>query len=308
MERTTPPSAVRGVLAPLVAAFRRTPRARLLRSLAMVAGAGFIALPACAREATPEALEPCVELPYKMYEPNRWVVKGAEPQRWAGYNDKPVDTCLGPNRYRIPANHFYDQMGPDFQGGVVLLMQWPDLQAPPPGKRSEAERAHTLIRSSLEYVNRVSIGPLLEKFIDYPSDYRYEKLDQRDRQPPRFGLIPYYVNEQKFRAHKKERERIDGYESIDYRLENQEDWYLDRDAEGRLTTLIKCGSHLKPDGYAIREDHVEWVGPWGTSCTHRFVIPEHMLSISIDYSRVLLKDWKRFEAELRRRLKQYRVR
>jgi hypothetical protein len=246
-----------------------------------------------------------------MYEPSRWVVKDAKPpgkpRRWEGYNDKPVDTCLGPNRYRIPANHFYDQMGPDFQGGVTLLMQWPDLHAPPPGKRSEAERAHTLITSALHYMGDRLAGRL-EKSIDYPSDYRYEKLDQRDRQPSRFGLVPYYVNEQKFRAHKKERERIDGYESIDYRLESQEDWYLDRDVEGRLTTVIKCGSHLKPDGYAIQEDRVEWVGPWGTSCTHELTIPEMGLFIEISYGRVLLKDWKRFEAELRNRLKQYRVR
>lgn len=285
------------------------PRVRLpLAALLFAVAVGT----AHAAQSPTEAFEPCVLSPEKMGNPNPWVVKDAKPPdkqyRWEGYNDKLVDTCLGPHRYRIPANHFYDQMGPDFQGGVVLLMQWPDLQAPPPGKRSDAERAHTLIRSSLAYVDRVSVGPLLEQFAAPRTIFSYRKLSQRDPQPPRFGLVPYYVNAEKFEARKKEQERVDGYESIDFRLTNEEDWYLDRDAEGRLATLIKCGSHLQPDGYAIRDDRVEWVGPRGTSCTHEFVIPEHMLYVRINYSRVLLKDWKRYEAQVRKLMTQYRVR
>src|SRR5690606_35888263 len=43
------------------------------------------------------------------------------------YTDAPVEARIGRHLYRIPANYFYDQMGPTFQGDVSLRMQWPDL-------------------------------------------------------------------------------------------------------------------------------------------------------------------------------------
>lgn len=53
-----------------------------------------------------------------------------------GYNERPVEAQLGPHHLRIPANYFRDQIGPDFQGNFSLLVQWPDLEPLPPGKRS----------------------------------------------------------------------------------------------------------------------------------------------------------------------------
>ena len=50
------------------------------------------------------------------------------------YTNEPKLTQLGPHHFMIPANYFSDQMGPDFQGGVLLELVWPQLGPAPPGR------------------------------------------------------------------------------------------------------------------------------------------------------------------------------
>jgi len=239
------------------------------------------------------------------------------PDRWGGYNDQPVDACLGPIHYRIPANYFDDQMGPDFQGNFSLMVQWPQLLPLPPGKgqQRDMETVYKGIDIYPDYVDRVPIETLLENFIAIKAwldpayaDEPSSRLDLRDKRPQRFGLTPYFVNREKFVAFWKRREQIQGYKP-DVRLENEEDWYLAHDAQGRLSTLIQCDSHLKPDGLVIQGDRLLMDGSSTVAgCKHEFVIEEDKLNVSISYRRIFLQDWKRFEDRARELLRQYRVR
>ena len=230
-----------------------------------------------------------------------------------GYNDRPVEARLGPHRYLIPANYFRDQIGPDFQGNFSLLVQWPDLQPLPPGERSkqDMETFAKQITISPDYVDRVPMESLLEKSIQphvsetSPSyqDPR-ERLDLRDEQAPAFGLTPYWINREKLEAYAEQRTALDGY-SYPINPSLDEDWYLGRDAADRLTTVIKCGAHTKPDGLVMKGEKVIREGNRSTSCTHYFLMPDKKISFSLFYARVFLKDWKRIEDHARALLTRY---
>src|SRR3546814_3009100 len=78
-------------------------------------------------------------------------------------------------------------------------------------------------------------------------------------------------------------------------LRDRDDWYLSRDSRNRLTTVIKCDSHLKPDGFIIQGERVIREGNRSTGCVHYFLMPEEKISFSVDYPRVFLRDWKRLD-------------
>jgi hypothetical protein len=239
--------------------------------------------------------------------------KRTEPYRWEGYNDKPVDACLGPHLYRIPANYFDDQMGPDFQGNFILKIMWPDLQPLPPGQRAE-KNFYKEISIYPKYIDRVPIESVLERHTDSKLTYGKDsmfydhpgyRLDLRDKQPQVFGLIPYYVNREKYEAFW---EQIDRHKSPDLHLEQQRDWYLYRDAQDRLQTVIRCDSHLQPDGYVIKDGKVSRTeDETSAGCDHFFVIPEDNVEVEVGYRRVFLKDWKRIEDRAHELLARYRV-
>jgi hypothetical protein len=236
--------------------------------------------------------------------------------RWEGYSDKPVEARLGPHRYMIPMNYFRDQIGPDFQGNFSLWVQWPDLQPLPPGKRSgqDLDTFRRAISISPYYIDRLPIEDRLERSVrplSSENSLSYqdpeERLDLRDKQPQHFGLTPYYVNREKFVAYEKQRERSNGYAST-ARLEKTDDWYLAHDTQGQLTTVIKCDSHLEPDGLIIEGDRLFKDGARNTICAHQFVILDDSILVSIGYMRVFLKDWKRIEDKARELFKQYQLR
>jgi hypothetical protein len=248
-------------------------------------------------------------------QPSPCAKKRNEPYRWEGYNDKPVDACLGPHLYRIPANYFYDQMGPDFQGSVSLNIMWPRLQPWPPGERQDGglEALAKQISISLHYLDKIPIGDRLDNSIrplgskdSMSYDDPIERLDLRDKQPQRFGLTPYYVNRERFDAFLERQSQFLGYKSR-ARLENERDWYLGHDDRGRLQTVIKCSSHLKSDGAVIQDDKIQRTEGGFSDCGHIFVIPEDDIEVSVGYGRVLLKDWKRIEDYVRELLTRYRV-
>ncbi|MEZ5645964.1 MAG: hypothetical protein R3E94_02985 [Burkholderiaceae bacterium] len=237
-----------------------------------------------------------------------------KPYQWEGYNDKLVDACIGPTHYRFPANLFRDQMGPDFQANFGLVLLWPDLQAAPPGKLNIPPLVHApnWIRISPYYVDRVPIETLLERSASkkaFEADDDPSILALRDRQPDRYGLTPYFVNPEQFRAfHTAQAQRF-GHKSR-AKLENEQDWYLHRGIDGRLTTLIKCDSRLEPDGYMAKGRALVKIPGIRTNalCTHHLVIGDVKTSVRISYPRALLKEWKRFEDRARELFETHRVR
>src|SRR3546814_18110578 len=91
------------------------------------------------------------------------------------------------------------------------------------------------------------------------------------------------------------------------KLEDTWDWYVARDTEGAVSTVIKCDSHLKPDGFIIQGERVIREGNRSTGCIHYFLMPEEKISFSVDYPRVFLRDWKRIEERARALLTQYQI-
>src|SRR3546814_16883624 len=96
------------------------------------------------------------------------------------------------------------------------------------------------ITLSPDYVDRVPMEGLLEKSIRHygpegtPEHHHpSERLELRDEGPKEFGLLPYRVNSDKFAAYLEEWEQEYGYQSH-ARLADQKEWYIDRDAAGRL--------------------------------------------------------------------------
>jgi hypothetical protein len=229
-----------------------------------------------------------------------------------GYNDHPVEARLGPHRYLIPANYFRDQIGPDFQGNFSLLVQWPDLQPLPPGERSKQDMEAFAKQITIvpHYVDRVPLETRLEASLHHPWANENDPtvaLELRDRMPGVFDLTPYRVNGDRFLAYQQQQEKLLGIPS-GAKLEDTRDWYIARDADGRPTTVIKCDSQLRPDGYIIQGEQLLPDGDWTSGCDHMIVIPEDKLRISIGYRRVFLKDWKKIEQRARDLFAQYRAR
>lgn len=221
-----------------------------------------------------------------------------------GYNDRPVDAELGPHRFRIPANYFRDQIGPDFQGNFSLLVQWPDLAPLPPGKRSGQDMAtfDRQVTIAPHYVDRVPIEGLLESgtvpvaeegspTLQDPS----ARLDRMLPQPERDGLTPYLVDRDALDAYTASEAARLGMRLRPRTRESYQDWFVRRDDTGALVTLIKCDHEPEP-GDSRRP-----------GCTHEITMPDLKISVSMDYAREYLSGWKRIEDRARALLLQYRV-
>lgn len=230
-----------------------------------------------------------------------------------GYNELPVEARLGPHRFRIPANYFYDQIGPDFQGGMALSLQWPDLQPLPPGKNfhDDMQTFYKAIGVHPRYIDRVPIDAILNRATGQehgwgdPTDPN-ENLELRIKGDAIYGLTPYFADLDKLEAHF----RASGtYTNRERLLAWAKDWYLAHDAQGRLATVIKCDSRERPDGLAIRENQVVESSQAGNAlCDHEMVIHDEKISVSISYSRIFLKDWKAIEERVRDIFTKYRAR
>lgn len=220
-----------------------------------------------------------------------------------GYNERPVEATLGPHRFRIPANYFRDQIGPDFQGGWELMVQWPDLEPLPPGKRSgqAMETFDKQITISPNYVDRVPIETLLNTYASpnaSPGELEYDdprnRLDLLVAQPEQDGLTPYVVNSDLLLDYARRFQARMGVPMSTSRR-SYKDWFIRRDAGGALQTLIRC-DHLPEQG--------EETSP---VCNHDIVIPELQIAVGISYRRAYLPEWQRIETKARELLDQFRV-
>lgn len=220
-----------------------------------------------------------------------------------GYNERPVEARLGPHRFRIPANYFRDQIGPDFQGNFSLLVQWPDLQPLPPGERSGQAMAtfDRQVTIAPRYVDRVPIETLLERMTRPMSEPdRIEAQDPRERldlmqaQPEHDGLMPHVVDTHRLEDYaRRYREAIGVPTNIS--PETYKDWFVRRDSEGGLLTVIRC-DHEPETGSEERPQ-----------CTHDFTVPELRIAVSIDYPREFLAGWRKIEERARALLTHYQA-
>ena len=264
----------------------------------------FLALAACAADSTPAtARNPAVPT---MQEP---LITHRDETGYT-YSNKPVLSKLGPHRFMIPANYFRDQIGPDFQGGMLMVMMWPTLDAAAPGHLREMtiiEQAH-MVEFNLDYI--ADKVPVQESMDGSDRSYSDDPIKQQDpldniayrtRGEDRFGLEYWVVSDaDKARYLKLIEGKRDRY-SWPVNPDWVEDWYLRRDAQGHLLTFIKCTPASMPDGLVIRGNTLDFGGTPSprASCDHHFVLPEYGTNIHVSYPRVLLKDWARIETRFR---------
>ena len=242
----------------------------------------------------------------------------AKPYKWEGYSDKPVEAKLGPYRFRFPMNMYYDQMGPDFQGGVSLVLRWPDLEPYPPGENfhDAPDRFINAISISLDYPDRLSdheyatilrasLQPLMPddpEQIENPA----ENLNLRIKGEAVYGLTPYYLDLERLKTY------FAKYHPGSLTADPQfhEDWYVSNDNHGVPLTVIKCTTRSVPDGVLIeRGTMIDDPGVRRRSdCHHNFLVPEYRLLIRINYLRPVLADWAQIENRIRHLLRALEVR
>ncbi len=228
------------------------------------------------------------------------------------YTDAPVDVKLGPHTFRIPANYLDSQIAPWPGEGVSLVIEWPDMGPSAPGARANPRTNdfRKEIRILVNYVDRLPIETSLERHASNEAitppdslerDDPRDRLDLRLAQPEDMGLTPYTVDEAKMAMFAKAYEAKYGTPPPRGRL-SEEDWYVARAPDGRLSSFIKCGSKAYVrDG--VRLDGAEIIDVPGelpaAGCVHYITDINDRLSISINYKRVFLKDWKRMEDAIR---------
>ncbi|MBB5880183.1 hypothetical protein GGR74_001331 [Xanthomonas arboricola] len=227
------------------------------------------------------------------------------------YSDAPVDVKLGPNTFRIPANYLDSQIAPWPGEGVTLVIEWPDMTPTPPGARANPRTNdfRKEIHASIDYVDRVPIEALLARYssneaITEPDSVErgdpVDRLDLRIAQPETLGLTPYAIDEEKMAVYVKAYEAR--YSKPPTRNPAfEDDWYVARDSGGNLTTFIKCDSaKFRKDGIRLEGDQViDEEEPVIAGCTHYLVDVENKLSITLNYHRAFLRDWKRMEKAIR---------
>lgn len=235
------------------------------------------------------------------------------------YTDAPVDVKLGPNTFRIPANYLDSQIAPWPGEGVSLVLEWPDMQPTAPGARANPRTNdfRKEISVLINYVDRAPIESLLARHSSNDSiteDGSAEEGDPRDRLDLRraesevMGLTPYAIDESKMESYTRKYQ--DAYGKPPVRNPVFEgDWYVARGTDGQLTTFIKCDSQaFRADGVrVVGNELIDEPGDTAASCIHYFVDVDSKLSISADYKRVFLRDWKRIEEAVRELLKRRRV-
>lgn len=275
-----------------------TTSARTCRSFVLAAS---LALVACTSSALPSS--PAQE-PHAMTD-----AAVASP-----YNDKPVQAKLGPHRFEIPANYFDTQLGPDFQGNMRLIVQWPDLQPLAPGVRyfDDQDRFRKGVNITPSFIDRVPLDSLLERIIrsdiDSPQAAQEDpslNIDLRLRGEPVFGLQPYYLDFHKLDAYllKQHGDKVDLARQRESALNR--DWFVQRDAQGKLTTVITCSAREMPDGVVLDGDTLEQIKPPIATCEHSLILPRYNTRVTVEYLRVFLKDWQRIDARVRGLFDQY---
>lgn len=229
-----------------------------------------------------------------------------------------IEAKLGLHRFVFPKPMYYQQSGPDTDGGVMLNVQWPTLKPLPLGVDYHATTEHFLsnIGIDLATVERLTDSEYrtrLRRSIEpvQPGDPQQRShpttnLDQRIEQKPIYGLTPYYVDFEKFRTYYLRRY---GENALPPDPAQNDDWFVDMGPDGIPTTVIACSSRLIQDGARIEDGRIVDARGAGrrATCRHEFLIPEYRLLVTLNYLRVVMPDWKRLEAFVRQMLKEREI-
>jgi len=193
------------------------------------------------------------------------------------YSTQSVEANVGPHRFMFPANLYYNQIGPFPDGGVVLTVLWPNLEAAAPGNfplRTVGD-GYRQVSMELRYVGYARTGDYLAPHIG--SGWA-QSLAERLAQPLRFGLTPYAI--------------ADDAQAL------EPDWYVVRGEDGRVRTFISCDAgKLVADGLVMGSRTLVRAGGGRIAmCRHSTVDVESGIAVEMNYARVMLVEWQRMEA------------
>ncbi|MBB3228498.1 hypothetical protein FHW69_003133 [Luteibacter sp. Sphag1AF] len=227
-----------------------------------------------------------------------------------------VPACLGPYLFRLPQNLFYLPWGQGKEKEEFYLsVQWDSLQPLPPdrdryGKRESAVTSITIQYDHTHRLTDEGFRTLLRRYVEpldpnNPVDRANpsQNLDLRIQGEPIYGLTPYYADFEKTKAYYA---KLYGPGNLSDDPKNSIDWFVRFGPDGLPSTVIKCSSHLLPDGAHVELGHVVDDVARDKSralCTHDFLIPEFKVAVSMSYLRTLMYDWPRMEAYARAVLK-----
>lgn len=224
------------------------------------------------------------------------------------YTTDLVEGRLGPHRVRFPANFYYDQIGPDFQGGITLVLLWPELVPSAPGEDfadSEDLLARN-IRIYPDYVDRVPVAGFLDRKLVPTDEYQRsrptESLDVRIKGDPVHGLAPYYTDFKKVDAWAQRVHGRHAKTAAERRSIFNNDWYVAQNRRDEVTTFITCTSREVPDGIRFINGRTVESRPPIAQCTHWFTIPARRLVVDMSYKRAMLRDWQEIEQRVRKLL------
>jgi hypothetical protein len=229
----------------------------------------------------------------------------ADPERHA----RLVGATIGHYKFAFPKNLYYQQSGPDPDGGVMLLVQWPTLKPLPQGVDYHAHTVDFIshISISIAAPSRLSDAAyrtLLRRYVEplNPDDKKAranpsQNLDLRIKGEPTFGLTPYLADSDKLKHYY---ENLYGPGTSAGKPERHDEWFVRMGADGVPTTVITCSSRFIPDGASIQDGRiVDGKGGRRSTCNHSFLIPELRLIVDLSYLRIVMPDWQRIENRVR---------
>ncbi|GEM_PF-135606 len=227
------------------------------------------------------------------------------------YTDAPVDVKLGPNTFRIPANYLDSQIAPWPGEGVSLVIEWPDMGPSAPGARANPRTNdfRKEIRILVDFIDRVPIEDVLERHasnVATSTEGSLERgdpasrLDLRVAQPEVMGLVPYTIDPVRLDNYARSFEKQYGT-PYPRNPAFEDDWFVTKNQDGTLATLIKCDNPAhRRDGVILRDREVISVdGEIAAGCSHTIVAIEDSLVIRMSYKRAFLREWKAMEHAIR---------
>lgn len=223
-----------------------------------------------------------------------------------------IEFKLGPHQFALPSNYFADEQGPDFQGGVTLALLWPELKPYPQGngywKQTGGPVRHHRVLVSFSEVG-VPIDSLPERHVTLEPDENPNdpstNLALRIRRPDRFGLEHYIVDLEKLTRYQA---KVGGRppKPAAFYIGSGSDWFVGRDGQGRVRTVVLCDDSRVPEGYEIRNEALfDLPGSkrWPLCDGHYFSLADYSLAVTASYHRPMLRDWQRIEREVRQIMK-----
>ncbi len=230
------------------------------------------------------------------------------------YKDPPPlkQACLGPYLLEIPQNYFYNQIGAEHDGSYALALEYPSLEAFKPGERMRlsVDVAARTVMVRYDYIDRTDVEEVM-RVTHSPTDSRkdrpQETLDSRVQGKPENGLTPYYADMEKVRAY---------YVGMGFphnsgvmAAEKHADWFIAKDQEGSVTTVIKCTPRaVAASGVEYRNGKmVKAKGPGFAECDHTMMMPEIDTLVRMNYPREGLQQWQRIEKRSREMANDYRI-